>query len=490
MEIGTRTYFGLLLVGLFWLTTLCADAQRGGFVDAADFGFSPEASGVSNVMAMQKALDQTGTIVVSRPGTYKVAGTLFIGSNTTLEFGNGVVIQKVNEKGAFAHVILNKGALTRTYDEHIVLKGMNLSVNGVLKRMDDIVGLRGQVSFFYVKDLRIEHFRSYDIQGLQFSIQICTFEDVIIDDIILKGEKDGIHFGPGKRFRVSNGVFQTQDDALALNAHDYTTSNPEVGWIEDGLVENCYDLRAPHQTTLGYFCRILGGGWKDWENGLELQNGDAVVSNGRLYRVDGLGKDGSPDEKVYKTLTAPIHARGVQVVDGIKWVMMQERVEYTAGVKNVTFRNIYLEKPRIGFSIHFDQNKWSRSYYPGAEVPVQRQLFFDNIRVLHDEGKSPVVRANTPIDAFTITNSSFRNSGIRFDAKKGVMSDYLPTRINITNSTFNAAGEMVLLQNNVDGKVIYLRTSGNIETSGKFSAGVQEGNGRITIDSDLTGLKR
>lgn len=486
---GTRTDFGLLLVGLFWLTTLCADAQNSGFVDAADFGFSPSASGISNVAAMQKALDQAGTIVVSHPGIYKVAGTLYIGSNTTLEFGNGVIIQKVDEKGTFAHVILNKGALTRTYDEHIALRGMNLSVNGVLKRMDDIVGLRGQVSFFYVKDLRIERFRSYDIQGLQFSIQICTFEDVIIDDVILKGEKDGIHFGPGKRFRVSNGVFQTQDDALALNAHDYTTGNPEVGWIEEGLVENCYDLSAPHQKTLGYFCRILGGGWKDWTKGMELQNGDAVVSNGRLYRVDGLGEDGSPDEKLYRTLTAPTHASGMRILDGIKWVMMQERVEYTAGVRNVTFRNIYLEKPRIGFSIHFDQSKWSRSYYPGAEVPVQRQLLFDNIRVLHDES-SPVVRANTPVDVLTITNSSFRNSGLRFEAKKGVMSDYLTTRVNITNSTFNAAGEMTLLDNTVDGKVVHLRTTGNIETSEKFSAKIREGNGRISVDSDLTGLNR
>lgn len=164
-------------------------------------------------------------------------------------------------------------------------------------------------------------------------------------------------------------------------------------------------------------------------------------------------------------------------------------MEHTAGVENVTFRNIYLEKPRTGFSIHFDQDKWSRSYYPGAEIPVQRQLVFDNIHVLHDAVNASVIRVNTPVDAFTITNSSFRNSGIRFDGGKGVMADYLPTRVNITNSTFNADGEMTLLHNQVDGKVIYLKTSGNVQTSDNFSVKVVEGNGRLVIDSDLTGLK-
>ncbi len=477
-----------LVLGIFCLMTQFAEAQSRGFTNAADFGFSPEASGVDNVAALQKAVDQTGTIIVSEPGIYKIADTTYVGSNTTLEFGNGVILQKVDETGPFAHVILNKGALTKTYDEHIAIKGLHISVNGVVKRMDDVFGLRGQLAFFYVKDLRIEGFKSHDIEGVQYSVHICTFEDVVIDNAVLKGEKDGIHFGKGKRFTVSNCVFQTQDDALALNAHDYSTGNPEIGWIEDGLVENCYDMAAPEQKIIGYFCRILAGGWKDWEEGMKVQNGDSVVVNGRIYRVDALNAEGRPDKKVYTTKIAPTHEKGMRMLDGIKWVMIQEEAVYTAGVKNVTFRNIYLEKPRMGFSIHFDQSWWSRSYYPGAEVPIQKQLFFDNIRVLHKEDAS-VVRVNTPIDAFTITNSSFGNSGIRLDAQKNVLSDYLTTKINITNSMFNAEGEMILIDNHVPGKVVHLMTANNIEVSDDFSAKVIERKGTVKIDSDLTGLK-
>ena len=258
------------------------------------------------------------------------------------------------------------------------------------------------------------------------------------------------------------------------------------GWIENGLVENCYDLSGD-QKVLGYFCRILAGGWIDWREGMKVQNADAVVSNGRIYRVDGILPDGTPDGEKYISETRPTHIEGTKVLDGIKWVMVQKGDEHVAGVRNVTFRDIYLEKPRVGFSIHFDNGSWSRSYYPGAEIPLQKQLVFDNIRVLHD-GTRDFMDVNTPIDAITICNSSLKNGEIKFRSNKA-MPDYLPTRINIYGTVFNAKGEMDLLDNTVDNKIIYLNTSNNIETNSDFVAKVDSGKGKVIIDSDLTGLK-
>ena len=37
--------------------------------------------------------------------------------------------------------------------------------------------------------------------------------------------------------------------ALLSRGHDYETSNPESGWIENGVIENCHDLNA--QNTVG-----------------------------------------------------------------------------------------------------------------------------------------------------------------------------------------------------------------------------------------------
>jgi hypothetical protein len=452
-----------------------------GFTDAAQFGFSPDAGGTDNTKALQKAVDQTGTVVVSRPGVYKMAGTVFIGSHTSLVFGNNVFLKKVAEPDPFTHVLLNKGALTKRYDEHISVDGLQVLVNGVDVRNFLVYGLHGQIAFFYVKDLRVRGFRCLDLGRLQYGIHVCTFEDVLIDDVVIKGDKDGVHLGRGKRFTIRNGTFQTFDDAVALNGHDYAVGNPELGWIEDGLVENCHDLNA--EKTTGFFCRILAGAWIDWTSGMEVQQSDTVVSGGRLYRVQA-----RPDGTVYKSVTRPTHANGSTVLDGITWGVVQDDVTYTAGVRHVTFRDIFLEKPRIGFSIHFDNDRYSRSYYPGAQVPQQQQLVFENVRVLHD-GPSDLLSIGTPVDVVTVANSSLRNNTLRFHGNRA-MPDYLDTRVNLVGCVFNHPGTMNLVVNTVPGKRILLRTSASLEASERFRAAVTPGPGAVIVESDLTGLKK
>jgi hypothetical protein len=451
-----------------------------GFTDATAFGFSPAATGSANAIALQKAVDKTGTIVISQPGTYKLAGTVYIGSNTSLLFGNNVFIKKVDEKGVFTHVLLNKGALTKQYDEHISIEGLNIIVNGIDKPFSDVYGLRGQLAFFYAKDVKIARFRCEDITKMQFAIHVCTFEDLLIDDVIIKGEKDGVHLGRGKRFTIRNGVFKTFDDAIALNAHDYATGNPELGWIEDGVVENCYDLNA--ENTTGYFCRILAGAWIDWKPGMEVQQSDAVVSNGRIYRVQA-----KPDGTIYKSLTQPTHTSGMQELDSIKWGMVQNDVTYTVGVRNVSFNNIFLYKPRTAFSVHFDNDRYSRSYYPGAQIPQQQNLKFNNINIFFEE-KRDFLSIATPVDVISIYNSSLKDNRINFYENKA-MSDYLKTSITITNCTFNHKSAMELLVNTVNQKKIVLTTSGNVQNDDNFSAKVITGNANLKIESDLTGLK-
>lgn len=52
---------------------MSCDPSVSGFVAASSFGFSPDATGEENTKALQAAVDETGTIVVSRPGTYDIA---------------------------------------------------------------------------------------------------------------------------------------------------------------------------------------------------------------------------------------------------------------------------------------------------------------------------------------------------------------------------------------------------------------------------------
>ena len=309
-----------------------------------------------------------------------------------------------------------------------------------MRKNADIVGLIGHVSFYYVKHLVIDDFECMDLGKENFCIQICTFEDIRVENVHIEGNKDGVHLGRGRRFVIRNGVFRTFDDPIALNAHDYATSNPQLGWIEDGLVENCYDL--DQENTTGYFCRILAGSWVDWFEGMRVQHSDTVVAHGRLYRVC-LDK---PDGKEYVSMTCPSHEDGAQVYDGINWVMIQDDgVIYDCGCRNIHFKDIFLQKRRhTGFSIHFDHDKWSRSVYPGSKAPLQENLIFENVYV--DSEVPTFFRTITPVDCVKVINSTMRNSMIAFHYLPEGTVEYPTAHILLSGTTFKAKGEQLVVR--------------------------------------------
>ncbi len=409
----------------------------------------PGSSGVVNRAVLQEMLSGGGIVRVDRPGRYRLSGTVYIGSHTKLVCAPGVVFVKDATEGEFSHVILNKGALTRTWDEDICVEGLAIEVNGVDHCDWQVYGLRGQLAFFCVRDLSIRRFRCNDLGRSQFGIHICTFEDVMIDDVVIRGRKDGIHLGCGRRFTITNGVFDTGDDPIALNAHDYTTSNPQVGWLEDGIVANCHDLDEDDD-CVGYFCRILAGAWTAWHPEMKVQHSDAVVSGGRLYRVCM-----KPDGKAYVSKTQPLFADGQQTLDGIVWRMVQTNACFDAGVRNVTFRDIWLRSGRIGFSVHFDIGRYSRSYYHGAKLPLQRGLVFDNVRVLHGSS-SPFMEIGTPLDSAVFTSCSFGNGGVSFTDKAmiGRGEPYGCTRLFFSDCIFGGLRESEFVSSAIDGKKV------------------------------------
>src|SRR4028119_1529973 len=126
--------------------------------------------------------------------------------------------------------------------------------------------------------------------------------------------------------------------------------------------------------------------------GVGVRRPGPPASMGRLSRVRA-----EPDGTVFRSQTQPTHERGGQVLDGIRWEVVQNDVTYTAGVRNVTFRDIFLRKPRTAFSIHFDNDRYSRSYYPGSPVPLQQNLCFENVSVIHEKA-TDFLAVSTPVD--------------------------------------------------------------------------------------------
>ena len=397
---------------------------------ALDYGFSAQATGEENSRALQQAVLGGGTIVVDEPGDYRMRESVLLDDDTTLLFGAGVRILREPYPGG-NYLLVNRGAYTREWNHDIRVEGLRVVTQGccVQGRVQGqyvshshlIPGLRGQLAFFYVRRLTVRGFTCLDLPEADFGIHVCTCEDILLEDLHIEGRKDAVHLGRGRRFVIRHGLFRTFDDPIALNAHDYSTSNPQLGWIEDGLIEDCYDL--DDADTTGYFCRILAGSWCAWREGMVVQHSDTVVSAGRIYRVLM-----QPDGQTYVSTTPPTHPSGEATLDGIRWVMVQEGEEYECGCRRVHFRDIHLEKHRpVGFSIHFDHDHWSRSVYPGSVMPVQTGLTFEQVFV---QNEVPVfLRSITPMDMIRVVNCELGDSRIRLEALQGEQDNYEPARM-------------------------------------------------------------
>lgn len=399
-------------------------------INAKDYGFETGKSETENSAALQAACDAGGDIYISEPGIYDVSECIMLGSNTSIICANGVYLRR-NKCENTTYVFANKGALTREYSENIKLIGVRIICDGVVADSQSplyVPGLRGHVSFFYIKNLEIRDFEIMDLPAANFGIHVCTFHNIIIENVRIEGKKDAVHLGRGDKFVIRHGIFKTFDDPIALNAHDYSTSNPQLGWIENGIIEDCYDM--DDSDTTGYFCRVLAGAWGEWKPGMEVQNSDTVSYGGRLYRVI-MPADG----RIFKSVTPPTHESGIEEYDGIRWVMVQDDVVYGSGCRNIHFKDIFLQKKRpTAFSLHFDKDNYSRSYYPGAESPVQENIIFENIYFQND---IPVfISAVTPIDNIKVINSVVGDSEILL---KNIETDgikYKKTNVLFSGTTF------------------------------------------------------
>lgn len=404
-------------------------------MNATEFGFLPENSAEKNSEALNDALKNGGELHIDIKGTYEISETVILKSNTTIVFGEGVFIKRIPSKSENGYLFVNEGAYTRNFDENINIIGLNLICNGVQASYSDnndklIPGLRGQVSLFYVKNVKIDGFKTLDLPDCNFAVHVCTFENLTIENCVIEGDKDGVHLGRGKNFVIRNCHFKTYDDPIALNAHDYSTSNPQLGWIENGVIENCTD--EDEKNTTGFFCRILCGAWVDWYKGMIVRHSDTVVSDGRVYRVFM-----NPDGKEYVSETAPCFENGDEIIDGIHWVMVQEDVMYNCGCRNIRFTDIYLKKKRnIAFSFHFDDDNWSHSYYKNAEPPVQHDIIFEKI---HVENKIPVlINSVTPMDDIKIMKSDLKDSVVILDKIKSTVLKYPVSNFVLKNVKFNS----------------------------------------------------
>lgn len=329
-------------------------------VDPAQYGFSPTAAPAVNAAALQKALDGGNrTVKVSVPGVYGLDRTLYMDSDTELEFAKGVELRK---DAKYAIVLANRGAHAGHWNTNLVVRGMTLRVNGNEQLVDPngpAPGLHGQVSFFHVRNVRIEDFVCTDFTAYQYCIQVAGFEGFTVDGFDIRGKKDGVHLNAGRDFRIRNGVLCTYDDGVAINAGEWPSCTPEMGSVEDGVVENIRDLAGGHCN----FARVITGAWIDWHKGMKVQRNDIFCVGTNVYGVVPMPV--STNEFV--SLTPPTHTHGVwKSPEGINFLFLQANGTRRADIRNVVFRNIRMEATRC-ISCSWELGEWARLIHP--ELP-------------------------------------------------------------------------------------------------------------------------
>lgn len=344
-------------------------------VVAADFGFSPQAEAAINVAALQKALDGgRKTVAVTEPGVYDLDATVWLDDDTRLECSPGVVFRKA---ARYSFVLANRGMKTREWNERIAIHGLEIACNGNVGLpavSDPAFGMRGLVSLFRVKGASVTAFRCVDLETPHFCLHFCVFEDLLVDGFEIRGNKDGVHLGPGKGFVIRNGVCQTGDDALALNAQDYPSANPTQGDIVDGLVENVTDEpRPPGLPHPGSLSRLLTGAWIEWHPGIRLQNGDTVRRGEHVYRILA-----NLDTTQHESNTPPEHTAGPwKSPEGLTFVHNTSDGVLQANIRNVVFRGIR-SLSRNGFNANWEDHKYHRAVHPEVKpdgLPVCEVTF-------------------------------------------------------------------------------------------------------------------
>jgi len=323
-----------------------------------NFGFSPAASAEQNVIALQAALSGGGLIIIDTPGVYELNNTILLDSNTNIICTHGVVFKKV---APYCNVLLNRGALTKEYNENITIDGLEISVNGYEEMPTIVYGLRAQLGFFYIRNLSIKNFVCLDGGPRQFLIYIVTWEHLYIDKVRLAGDKDGIKLNNGHDAIISNLDLTTYDDGMSLCGTDYPSIVAEVG----DVYNVCYSNVTDHQykNIFGRTCLIYTGSWADYADGNEYRSGDFCLNEGKLYQCVN-----APGFVPITSSAAPVHGSGIIAgADAISWRYVQDCDFYHTDVYNITFDNCIFEKSGNLLAVWIEGGCCHRNYYPGTE---------------------------------------------------------------------------------------------------------------------------
>jgi hypothetical protein len=365
-------------------------------------------SGADNVAALNDALTNHRSVKITTPGVYEIDGTIWIPSNTKLEFVAGCTIKKMaNIPVQYTHVFANKGCLTGTRNSNISLigNGLVVEVNGI-HDINTTYRMRGNLNFFRVDGLIVSGIYNDDNEADQYFSHGADLTSFNYSHFDLSGHKDGLNFcGPLNNGVIEDIAVDTNDDGIILMTNNGSVVAPSLGDIQNIALNRITGNGISHPTTPRF--RIASSSWANWAGGNTYDLSDLCVNAGNIYIKD--------NTVAMVAANAPVHISGsVTGADGIKWSWLQAGTITEANVKNVTITTFNCGGGNLPFN--FSADSWAgeyRSYYPGTEGNSYiENIIIDGMTWSASGGATyNAFRGEGAIKKFTLKNSNLDLTG-------------------------------------------------------------------------------
>lgn len=433
-------------------------------VNAKDYGFLPSASAAANTAALQAAILGGNKTVFIDYGTYEVNDTILVDSNTTIIATSGFKMKKMAN---YCQVFLNRGALTREYNENIVIDGLEIVVNGKEPYSTLVSGLNGNLCFYYIKNLLINNFKCSDGGTTLFMIHIVRWENIKINNPYIKSGKDGINLGTGHEAIIQDYICETSDDN-ALFCAGFPQHTVEIGDVYNVKYINCIDRTPEGQSEGGYFCRAMTASWADWTNGNTYKAGEICLNAGKLYQVQNANYS-------HVATNAPVHTTGIITGDDtIQWKYMNDCSVYKSDIYNISFINCthYKKRPVINANLYIDAGIFYSAATPGTEsLSSVYNVSIIGGNIVPISAKNNIILSDGTLKDIKIDDSVIDNCQLYYN--NGNNSFARNVYISINGNHFKTAFSIATTKQN--GENLIIQTAGN--TQENLSIGNAPSNG-------------
>ena len=396
-------------------------------IEVSKYGASPLLE--DNSIYIQKALNETGIVMITEPGIYNTSG-LVIKSNTTLILGKDVTLRLKN--GSNQYLIVNEHWKKEEtiWDENIHIVGgdfdfnkeNNLNYNGNIQ-------IGGYIGCGIVLN-HIKNFSVTNINKLTNAKKYCILYGNALngkfENIRIENDSDGIHAQCNvKNIEINNICGVTGDNMIPFTLGDYTHYTlSDEGDIENITISNIYgDIDTPQMDII----RFIGSGKCNTNKVKNVKIKNVRGNTGDLPLIWFMDTD-TPDDNIYlkNTSVENIEIDNIDKDGGNNYL-----ISLTSKISNIKINNI-----------KYDGDLTTQLFYINNSIT---NLEFNNLIINGNLTKSLTLfktdgQANLPLVDFnrlniTLTNTNAYNGNL-LDLKmygRNQIINFNNCKINIHN---------------------------------------------------------